>query len=285
MSLFKSSKPKRHDTIRVEFWESNQDAPQEGPMAQSDVPIGQLPDTFEIDTVLDIGPNKWRVIQAIPSQKTEFQVTGKLALTLVPHEVVMMDPNEILYSLPTISEDFAPVEDAQDLNNMLVLREDDWRTAEFISTAFAAQIDEEIAAIAQIYENHREGAGFNSLHVRGKIPAPLTQKTLTPANLRAVFGEAKSYAGVAFSNAAATLVNGFAFETKTGRTLWGTTDAGGHITVLNFQGPNSESDDETDNAAFAAALNGFLKDEGLYLVVWPRGSLYGMDRQNYEGGE
>lgn len=46
---------KKHDKISVEFVESGKDKP----FAVSMVPIGQLPETFEVATTLDIADKKW----------------------------------------------------------------------------------------------------------------------------------------------------------------------------------------------------------------------------------
>lgn len=46
--------------------------------AQSSMPVGDLPDSFQIDTTLHLGETDWSVFRAEPSLKTEFSKTGKL---------------------------------------------------------------------------------------------------------------------------------------------------------------------------------------------------------------
>ena len=46
------------------------------------MPIEQLPDTFEIDTTMHLGEEDWTLVEAVPSQKTEFKKSGFIKLTL-----------------------------------------------------------------------------------------------------------------------------------------------------------------------------------------------------------
>src|SRR5258708_3062988 len=85
-----------HETIHVEFT----DAATGAVFAQSDMPLTQLPDSFALNTTLHLGDEDWTVERAEPLTSTEFKRTGKLNLTL--RRVMMVDPREILYSLPTI---------------------------------------------------------------------------------------------------------------------------------------------------------------------------------------
>jgi len=89
---------KKHDKIRVEFVESGKDKP----FAVSMVPIGQLPDTFEVATTLDVADRKWSVVEAIPKLRNDFERSGKLRVVLAP--VHMVNPKDILFSLPTLND-------------------------------------------------------------------------------------------------------------------------------------------------------------------------------------
>ena len=99
---------KNKGVIEVRFYEGKS----ETPFAVSNLPVDQLPDTFEIDTTLHLGDDNWRVIGAEPPQKSKFRTSGKLDLFLAKSEVTQIDPRELLYSLPTINDDIAGVQNA-----------------------------------------------------------------------------------------------------------------------------------------------------------------------------
>lgn len=247
--------------IGVEFYEGKSSTP----FAASDVPIDQLPDTFEINTTMNLGENDWRVVDAKPIEKTEFRKGGKLKLYLAKVETTMVDPNELLYSLPTINDSLASLEDSESLENITVVREDDWRQFEFIAKHHETLIDGEFEAIQTIYENHREGPGFNQLHIRKAIAEPLSDTAISISSLKESFSIERDYAGIAFNNAAATIVNGFAFSTKSGWLLWGQLDDTGHIAILNLSETQNSNVEE-----IAKDIDSLAKKHELFLVDWPR---------------
>ena len=259
VSMFGFGKDK--SVIEVRFYEGKS----ETPFAVSNVPIDQLPDTFEIDTTMHLGNDDWRVLGAEPAQKSKFKKSGMLDLFLDKSEITQVDPNELLYSLPTINNDIAGVQNAASFEDVAVLREDDWRQFEFIDQRNESLINEEFNDIKNIYENHREGIGFKNLHVRKKIVSPLEKVNLTINALEKSFDLASNYNGVAFNSAAATIVGSFALKTKSGWLLWGQVNKSGVITALNLA-----QMEESNIVAIENKIDNFLKTYGLYLVEWPR---------------
>ncbi len=258
--------------ITVEFYEVESSTP----FAASDMPIDQLPDTFEINTTMNLGENDWRVVDAKPIEKTEFRKSGKLKLYLAKVETAMVDPNTLLYSLPTINDSLASLEDAESLENVAVVREDDWRQFEFIAKHHETLIEKELEAIQAIYENHLEDSGFNQLHVRQAIAEPLSNTAISIRSLDESFSIEKEYTGIAFNNAAATIANGFAFSTKSGWLLWGQLDEAGHIAVLNL----SETQD-SNIKEISEDIDSFAQKHGLYLVDWPRLFWAGVGKRSF----
>ena len=250
---------KTKNEIDVEFFEGAASEP----FAASKLPIDDLPDTFEIDTRFSISGDDWRVTKAAPLTKSEFRKTGKLKLYLAKYEVKQIDPNEILLTLPTIGDALPDMENAASLENALVVWEDDWRQCEFLSDDYSDAINEEFDAIEAIFDNHREGHGFNKLHARELIKTPFREKEISSEQLKHAFSIEKTYANVAFSSAAAALTNGFAFETKSGWVLWGKLDQAGNIDVLNL-GQTERSDID----AISAEIDLFLSENGLFLIDW-----------------
>ena len=270
VSMFGFGKDK--NVIEVRFYEGKNDSP----FAASKVPIEQLPDTFEIDTTMHLGDDDWRVLGAEPAEKSKFRKSGKLSLYMVKSEIAQIDPNELLYSLPTISNDIAGVENAKNLEHIAVLREDDWRQFEFLDMRSESLINEEFEDIKNIYENHREEVGFKRLHLRQKISFPLESITLTLGLLDVSFEISDKFEGVAFNSAAATIIGGFAVQTKSGWILWGQANESGNITALNL----SQTKESNINA-IATEIDQFTKKYGLYLVDWPMLFLCGPGKLNF----
>ncbi|WP_145960368.1 hypothetical protein [Leminorella richardii] len=235
------------------------------PFMRSDVPIDSLPDTFEIDTTLHIKEEEWQVVSALPPQKSEFRKTGKVTIELAQYETTMVDPSQILFSLPTINDAVPEQESAPSLENMLVRHEDDWRQTEFVSQTQQDAISLEFNDIVNIYHHQRQEAGFTQLHLRKRISQPLNDDTLTLAALHQSFSVEHIYAGVAFSRVAAVITHGFALRLTSGFTLWGQTDQLGHIVALNLQ---QEPDAKAD--MISAEMDRFLADYRLLLVDWVR---------------
>ena len=142
-------------------------------IAQSTMEPEQLPETFLVDTTLHLGEEDWTVLRAEPPTRAEFAKSRRLVLTLARVEpVTMMDPRQILFSLPTLNDRLPDDGEPAD-GREAVLAEDDWRQVELVSASLRAAVDEEIRAIAAIHEAHRRGPGFDELHVRSRIEHPL----------------------------------------------------------------------------------------------------------------
>ena len=135
-----------HDTITVTFI----DETTSGTIAIVDLPTANLPDTFELETTINLGDSQWSVMHADPRSKEDFARSGQLTLRL--HKIEMVNLSDILYSLPSICDRLPAVEDATPSADDLVLAEDDWRQFELVSRAFSAETGAEIDAIRVIQE-------------------------------------------------------------------------------------------------------------------------------------
>ena len=67
-------KPDSERTIRVEFVNGADNSV----IAVSEMPPDRLPDSFAIDTNLDIKDEKWSVVSAEPEQKAQFCKTREI---------------------------------------------------------------------------------------------------------------------------------------------------------------------------------------------------------------
>ena len=253
---------KDKNIIKVHFIESGKPEP----FAVSDMPLEQLPDTFEIDTTMHLGDDDWQVMGAEPAQKEVFRKKGSLKLFLKKSEIVSIDPKDILYSLPTISNDLADVEDSETFENIIVFREDDWRQFELLSIKYEQEIQKELRGVAEIYENQKlEGVGFKEIYLRKIITTPLHDINLKLEVLEKYFDIKHQYSGVAFNNAAATIVGGFAFSTTSGWELWGQVNANNIIQFINIT-----QTEDSDVNLFATKIDIFLTENKMYAVDWAR---------------
>ncbi|CAI1731845.1 TPA: hypothetical protein ACSTJ0_000216 [Serratia fonticola] len=242
----------------------------------SQVPVDQLPDTFEINTTLHLGDVDWQVVEARPATKAEFRETGKVTVVLAKQEIFNIDPANVLFSLPTISNDMAIVEAVSSLDNVLVLHEDDWRQFEFLSAGLNELVQQEIQDILAIYHTQREESGFKQLHVRRRIAEPLPGVALQLESLAQAFQIEKRFSGVAFNNAAATIVNGFAWQTGSGWIFWGQTDTQGNLVVLCLLPPQ-----DADAAIMANKIDDFVLANNLLLIDWISVRQYGKNEGSF----
>jgi hypothetical protein len=128
----------------------------------------ELPETFGPGTTLMLGGDDYVVEQAEPAG---FRAAGALTLTL--RRVEAVDPQELLFSLPTICDTVPAAEQLGELH------EDDWRQIEFVAEGLRDVVETEFGAIRAIYEHEAEFdaddslTGFRRLHVREHPAAPL----------------------------------------------------------------------------------------------------------------
>jgi hypothetical protein len=181
-------------------------------------------------------------------------------LRLYKPKIGTVPVSDILYSLPTISNDFPNLVDATSLENVFVAHEDDWRQVEVISKRQTELIAKEMASIEALIRTQRVGPGFKSTHVRKLIPDPLPAGYLPLHELKSQVGVAHEFEGVAFSSRAAVVVGGFAFQAKDGTMFWRQVRQDGSLAALCLS--------SRDRAAPSVALKGTLKRRDLVFVDW-----------------
>jgi hypothetical protein len=131
---------------------------------------------------------------------------------------VTMDPNDIWFTTPTISNEFPQtIPKTGETEFDIFIHEDDYRQNEFLNLSSLPQIQEEFNGIKEIWTNHskksEEYTLFKNCHVRKSIGSP---------NLRINFNELQTLlkcnsVGQVIVNGD-ILVNGFAI--KTGNTTY-----------------------------------------------------------------
>jgi hypothetical protein len=179
-----------------------------------------------------------------------------------------MNPRDLLYSLPTRSNELPGLEEGSTKpgQQVLELHEDEWRQIELVAHMLESSIEKDMRAVARIHQKHRQDAGFNAIHIRKEVPSPLEGTWLTLDEVRKDLGETASWLdGVSFQGMAGRLAGGFAVKQPSGLTLYGL-QRGGRVQVLALRSPKGLTGAEGDLRRVA----GFAARHQLYLVDWCR---------------
>lgn len=215
-----------HEVVLVRFFEVGA----RELMGESRMPLERLPQTFAVETELDMPSGKFLVVKADPAHKDQFQKSGVLDLYLQRAEV--MDPSRILFSLPTL-ENTQPESQPHPLAaQAYAIHEDDWRQLEFVAQSYSVQVDEECGQIRTVRAESADTPGFKRIHLRQAIPVPLREIDLTLEQLVAFAGNvAHRYAGFCI-HPGQMVTDSFALKLATDTHLFGTTESNGRITAL-----------------------------------------------------
>jgi hypothetical protein len=241
------------DRVRVVFV----DAADGSEIGRADVPYDQLPETFEVQTTLELGDAQWAVERAEPPTAAQFIRSRGLVLTL--RRIELVAPGDILFSLPTIC-DVVPstsIDAVAGVRAGLSIAEDDWRQVELVDAGLIDVVHEEFRAIREIYDQHAhvdaEGhpVGFRQIHVRTRPGEPLPRPVPRPAG--ASLGPVGLHGQPGAVPGSFTLAAGPA-------TLYGLAD-GDDVSVLAAAGDATE---------VAAVLGAFMQANALVLVDWCR---------------
>lgn len=220
------------------------DAASGKPIGQVDLQPDQLPESFAQPTTLHLGDSDWRVEHAEPVTRAEAVAAGQLRLTL--RQVIEIDPAKILFSLPSLENAMPPMQDGD--GDALCIHEDDWRQIELVAPRFEPEIAAELAAIREVIAE-RTGPGYPRLHVRERIPEPLTGTSLTIAEVSRGARRA-----LRIGDSAPIVAGGFGFDVE-GGAMYGREDAG-RVVVVGVQGAAPE------------ALHDLARAHRLFIVDW-----------------
>jgi hypothetical protein len=227
------------------------------------IAVTDLPDSFLETTTLELGRDSWAVVDADPPFKRLYAESKKLVLRLRPIETI--DPQEILYLLPTMSDDLAASDGSRADGSEALLSEDDWRQIELISRALTPETLQEFNDIKAIREDARQGPGFSQIHVRSRIPNPLDGSTLTLADLEKRFGPESS--ALRFQDRGYRISDGLRYDLGGNWMLYGTA-AGARPRILAIA---PSADTHTAPAPHLSdVLNELCRERGLLLVDWCR---------------
>jgi len=248
--------------VKVSFIDVETDRP----LGEATLPLEALPASFEVATTLELRGQPYEVVSASPTTAREFQATGSLRLELRAVKVATVAPSDILYSLPTLADELPVMEKGSTKRErrVLELHEDDWRQVEFVALALQASVEVELKAISRIHTEHRTGPGFDALHIRENVPAPLEGIRLTLAEVRDAWGEAGWWReGLSFRRSTELVAGGFALQVSSALALYGT-EREGYVTTLGLQCTGGSADLEGPARVLAA----LAERHQLCLVDW-----------------
>lgn len=200
-----------HAQIQLSFIDDETDEV----FASTQMPVDRLPESFAIDTVLHLGEAQWSVVHAEPAERSTWVSTGELALRL--RRMTQVNPQDILFSVPTLCDALPPLTDGALQGDELTLHEDDWRQVELLPRTLP--IHEDFSQIQAIL-TASEGAGFRQIHIRRHEPA----LTMSLELLESALGASVSK-GVTFRGALAPILDGFSAE-RDGVTIYGRAPGG-----------------------------------------------------------
>jgi hypothetical protein len=255
----------KKDTVQVEFVDADTGAA----FAQSDIPLAQLPESFELETTMHLGDEEWSVVDAAPKHSTEFAKTGSLRLTL--RRAQHIDPANLLFSLPTINDAIPGLDESSSrTGRTLEIHEDDWRQVELVSARLRPAIDTDLAHIRDIYASKAKEYGFTEVHVRRAVPEPLPGVALRLDDLWSRFPSVTPHAGLTYEGAPYLIDGSFAAHVDAEAALAGT-QRDGVATAVCLLGWSSPSD------AVVTALASVMQEFDLLVVDWCRGGVADAD--------
>jgi len=229
-------------------------------LTEADIPSDQLPATFAEPATLSLGGDSWSVVKAFPLTAAERLKSGHVRLEL--SRLAPVNPQEILFTLPTISNDLPACEPGA---GGLVLHEDDWRQIELYAEGCDEAVRGCLERIERVCQEKRHPSGaFEEIHLRRDVPDPLVGTAVTKEALRAAFPGAVELDGVSVDRCG-RVIGGFAWRLGAGICVYGVFREGrAEVLALAQDEPGAALGSDT------AALAGLMSAHGLRLVSWCR---------------
>ena len=219
-----------------------------------------LPASFYASTTMHVHEAEWSVVSADPMTRELYEKTQRLVLRLRPVEWV--DPQALLFSLPTICDQL-PTSDGIDADGSEVeLREDDWRQIELVAAVLVPLVETELAAVRAIHVDERVGAGFRKVHVRSSLPQPIADGSVSSEDVLALAG-AGTYLPLRFAGSGHRVTDGVAVRSVGQGALYGLRRSAS-LVVLGFHPSPPPA---------LVELERFADRHGLVAVDWCRATL------------
>jgi len=177
----------KNEKIRVQFI----DCSTGNIIGVSNMSADQLPATFSVATTITISGFELQVEEAFPINAVDFIKTKNLTLKL--NKIEKINASNLVFSIPTVSNEFPTMSETSLFNDFQILiNDDDLRQNEFLNKSALSLIDIEVEKVRDIIENYSQPLGedgmvFTKCHARDIIGVP---------NLNIDFAELKELLGV-----------------------------------------------------------------------------------------
>ncbi len=181
--------------------------------------------------------------------------------------VQQMNPNDILFSLPTIADDAAPLEpfSGKTAGGDPIFHEDEWRQVEFLPGERLGEVERMLGELKAFAGAHRRSVGWDNVYARKLAPLPVLAGEGAVKSLEATLGATAGLAPLVFTGAntiIGRIAHGFSLSLGGGVTLYGFRDGAGMEVLGVDMAPGA--DDRVLTRAFAK-LNA---SDRLILVDW-----------------
>ncbi len=181
-------------------------------------------------------------------------------------DVQTIDPSKILYTVPTISDDLAPVEKVELplADSAFTLHEDDWCQVEFFTTARLPELQRMLKEYKAFEAKNRTSSGWKNVYVRRIERSPVLAGGDGVERLGGLLKVNAGDAPVLHATASLTgrVTNGFSMSLGGNIWLYGYASNEG-IPILAAS-VGEHPDDQVLTTAFAV----LCREAGLVLVDW-----------------
>jgi hypothetical protein len=183
---------------------------------------------------------------------------------------ITLDPKTLLFSVPTISDDFPATvqEHSRVTGDVVHIHEDDWRQIEFIESASLPEIDREMAEIDAFRSKNHVGLGWKNVYVRRARPNGLLQSGLHLGLIDSIPHGPIQELLIGSQGHESIVEGGFAVGLGPSLFIWGREM---HGTLVNL-GLNRVPDD-SESAAYRNLL-AICKKFRLVIVDWCAGRVF-----------
>lgn len=176
-------------------------------------------------------------------------------------DIQMVDPKDLLFSLPTLCDPAPAVDESPVLAGARALHEDDWRQIEFVSMVGESHIRGELATLAAFRIQYRRASGWASVYLRKEHPDPLHTLGLR-------FSTLPTFPSFALTLSGRPVRGGFALSDGSDWFIYGQRSPEGRVIQLAVSPGLSTCSEE-----FAQGLVQITESAGVMLVDWYAGAV------------
>ena len=229
-------------------------------------PITSLPETLESGILARLGSYEFEVVEALPSTREQIADIGHLRLIVRYASVEGEEDIEAAHVYNTVSGKLPPFEAGTSKLDRASyqLTEGDWRQVEFVSRTLSAEIEQTMAGVRSIIENHQVDGGYDACYGRDLILGPMASEAITYDELTTLFAEGREDRdGLSVLGHANVIEGGFAFRTASLTEVYGY-QINGIVQALCLGGVGTYEYDSPELQSTAD----FCADHNLCLIDW-----------------